>query len=171
MAKKWKHLNFLGLEINEKLVRRCLIAVHQLDFKNGYFIATNATSTFHSIVSNYPGEVILVSIQCPNPDFNKPEHRWRMLQKSLVEAVADLLIPGGKVFLQSDIKAVAVRMKEQFLRYGKGKLSILQAQDTGTNGGWLEENPFGIRSDWEQHVLDRGAPMYRLMLLKSNNVQ
>ncbi|KAL3753959.1 hypothetical protein ACJRO7_001238 [Eucalyptus globulus] len=171
MAKKWKHLNFLGLEINEKLVRRCLIAVHQLDFKNGYFIATNATSTFHSIVSNYPGEVILVSIQCPNPDFNKPEHRWRMLQKSLVEAVADLLIPSGKVFLQSDIKAVAVRMKEQFLRYGKGKLSILQAQDTSTNGGWLEENPFGIRSDWEQHVLDRGAPMYRLMLLKSNNVQ
>lgn len=136
-----------------------------------YFIATNATSTFHSIVSNYPGEVILVSIQCPNPDFNKPEHRWRMLQKSLVEAVADLLIPSGKVFLQSDIKAVAVRMKEQFLRYGKGKLSILQAQDTSTNGGWLEENPFGIRSDWEQHVLDRGAPMYRLMLLKSNNVQ
>ncbi|KAF8042701.1 hypothetical protein BT93_A1130 [Corymbia citriodora subsp. variegata] len=171
MAKRWKHLNFLGLEINEKLVRRCLTAVHQSNLKNGYFIATNATSTFRSIVSGYPGELILVSIQCPNPDFNKPEHRWRMLQKSLVEAVADLLIPNGKVFLQSDIKAVAVRMKEQFLRYGKGKLSILQAQDTSINSGWLEENPFGIKSDWEQHVLDRGAPMYRLMLLKSNNVQ
>ncbi|XP_030522042.1 phosphoglycerate kinase, cytosolic-like isoform X2 [Rhodamnia argentea] len=170
MAKRWKHLNFLGLEINEKLVRRCLIAVHQSDLTNGYFIATNATSTFRSIVSCYPGEVILVSIQCPNPDFNKPEHRWRMLQKSLVEAVADLLIPNGKVFLQSDIEAVAVRMKEQFLRYGKGKLSILQAQDTTKYRGWLEENPFGIRSDWEQHVLDRGAPMYRLMLLKSNIV-
>ncbi|XP_030452416.1 phosphoglycerate kinase, cytosolic-like isoform X2 [Syzygium oleosum] len=171
MAKRWEHLNFLGLEINEKLVRRCLIAVHQSNLKNGYFIATNATSTFCSIVSSYPGDVILVSIQCPNPDFNKPEHRWRMLQKSLVEAVADLLIPNGKVFLQSDVEAVAVRMKEQFLRYGKGKLSISQAQDTTINRGWLEENPFGIRSDWEQHVLDRGAPMYRLMLLKSNNEQ
>ncbi|KAI3417236.1 Phosphoglycerate kinase [Psidium guajava] len=168
MAKRWKHLNFLGLEINEKLVHRCLIAVHQSDLTNGYFIATNATSTFRSIVSSYPGEVILVSIQCPNPDFNKAEHRWRMLQKSLVEAVADLLIANGKVFLQSDIEEVAVRMKEQFLRYGKGKLSILQAQDTTIYRGWLQENPFGIRSDWEQHVLDRGAPMYRLMLLKSN---
>lgn len=47
-------------------------------------------------------------------------------------------------------------MKEQFLRYGKGKLSVLQGQDTTIHGGWLEENPFGIRSDWE-HVLDRGA--------------
>lgn len=36
-------------------------------------------------------------MQCPNPDFNKPEHRWRMLQRSLVEAIADLLIFGGKV--------------------------------------------------------------------------
>lgn len=26
---------------------------------------------------------------------------------------------------------------------------------------WLEENP----SDWEQHVIDCGDPMYRLMLL------
>lgn len=36
-------------------------------------------------------------LQCPNPDFNKPEHRWRMLQRSLIEAVVDLLAFGGKV--------------------------------------------------------------------------
>lgn len=28
-----------------------------------YFIATNATSTFRSILSDYPGELVLVSIQ------------------------------------------------------------------------------------------------------------
>lgn len=31
-----------------------------------YFIATNATSTFRSIVSSYPGKLILVSIQVKN---------------------------------------------------------------------------------------------------------
>ncbi|KAJ1412746.1 hypothetical protein SESBI_20180 [Sesbania bispinosa] len=186
MARRRKDLNFLGLEINEKLVLRCLDSVHQFGIKNGYFVATNATSTFRSIVSTYPGKLVLVSIQCPNPDFNKPEHRWRMLQRSLIEAVADLLAPDGKfevinieayqiididqVFLQSDVEDVAIRMKEQFLRYGKGKLDLEHGQCNGLSG-WLEENPFGVRSDWERHVLERGAPMYRMMFSKSSDIR
>lgn len=168
MARRRKDLNFLGLEINEKLVKRCLHSVYQSEMKNGHFIATNATSTFRSIVSSYPGELVLVSIQCPNPDFNKPKHRWRVLQRSLVEAVADLLASNGKVFLQSDVEAVALRMKEAFLLYGKGKLAVFQEQD---GEGWLSENPFGVRSDWERHVLDRGDPMFRLMLSKSTTTK
>ncbi|XP_028052943.1 uncharacterized protein LOC114257383 [Camellia sinensis] len=171
MARRRKDLNFLGLEINEKLVSRCLAYVHQSGMKNGYFIAANATSTFRSIVSSYPGKLVLVSIQCPNPDFNKPEHRWSMLQRLLIEAIADLLASDGKVFLQSDIEAVAVRMKEQFVQYGKGKLAVMQDHgdaDIG-QGGWLKENPFGVWSDWEQHVIDRGALMYRLLLYKSTS--
>ncbi|CAK7343140.1 unnamed protein product [Dovyalis caffra] len=169
MARRRKDLNFLGLEINTKLVRRCMDSVHHYGIRNGYFIATNATSTFRSIVSSYPGELVLVSIQCPNPDFNKPEHRWRMLQRSLIEAVVDLLAHDGKVFLQSDIEAVAVRMKELFLKNGKGKLTLWNDQHHAkmNRRAWFEENPFGVMSDWEQHVIDRGYPMYRLMLSKS----
>ncbi|GAV90593.1 PGK domain-containing protein/Methyltransf_4 domain-containing protein [Cephalotus follicularis] len=172
MARKRKDLNYLGLEINGKLVRRCLHLVHQSGIKNGYFIATNATSTFRSIISSYPGELALVSIQCPNPDFNKSENRWRMLRRSLIEAVVDLLSDDGKVFLQSDIEAVALRMKEEFLKYCKGKLILAHDQyDAKINQRvWLRENPFGVRSDWERHVINRGAPMYRLMLSKSTSV-
>ncbi|KAK1283985.1 hypothetical protein QJS10_CPB21g00329 [Acorus calamus] len=83
-----------------------------------------------------------------------------MLQRTLIEAIADLLATDGK----SDIEAVAARMKEQFIKYGKGKLAIID--DGVSSAGWMEENPFGIRSDWEQHVVDRGAPMFRLMLKK-----
>ncbi|XP_021290030.1 phosphoglycerate kinase, cytosolic-like isoform X3 [Herrania umbratica] len=63
MTRKRKDLNFLGLEINGKLVKRCLDSVHQSGITNGYFIETNATSTFRSIVSSYPGELVLLSIQ------------------------------------------------------------------------------------------------------------
>ncbi|XP_042493130.1 phosphoglycerate kinase, cytosolic-like isoform X2 [Macadamia integrifolia] len=168
MATRLKDLNFLGLDINEKLVKRCLNSVRQSGLTNGYFIATNATSTFRSIVSSYRGKLVLISIQCPNPDFNKQEHRWRMLQRPLIEAISDLLTTGGKVFLQSDIEAVAVRMKEQFMMYGKGKFAVLNDEDDPNigQGGWLKENPFGIRSDWEQHVINREAPMYRVMISK-----
>ncbi|GFQ03291.1 tRNA (guanine-n(7)-)-methyltransferase [Phtheirospermum japonicum] len=168
MASRRKEMNFLGLEMNAKLVDRCLNGVHRIGIHNMHFISTNATSTFRSIVSSYPGELVLVSIQCPNPDFNKPENRWRMLQRSLVEAIADLLMLGGQVFLQSDIEAVALRMKNEFIEYGEGKLALAEhSKDVATNElRWLNENPFGVPSDWEKHVLDRGDPMYRLLLSK-----
>ncbi|XP_076899754.1 phosphoglycerate kinase, cytosolic-like isoform X2 [Bidens hawaiensis] len=161
MARKNKDMNFLGLEMNGKLVKRCMEAVHLSGLKNGYFIETNATSTFRSIVSSYPGELVFASVQCPNPDFNKPEHRWKMVQRSLIEAIRDRLSLNGKVFLQSDIEDVALRMKRQFLKYGNGEFTVDHQEE------WLKENPFGVQSDWEQHVLHRGAPMYRLILSKS----
>jgi len=60
-------------------------------------------------------------------------------------------------------------MKKQFLEEGKGKLALPYDDDGGsalTSAGWLKENPFGVQSDWECHVIARGAPMYRLMLIK-----
>ncbi|KNA22482.1 hypothetical protein SOVF_033860 isoform A [Spinacia oleracea] len=168
MATMQNDLNFLGLEINEKLVTRCLESADQSGLKNLHFIGTNATSSFRTIVSSYPGRLVLVSIQCPNPDFNEPAHRWRMVKRSLVEAIVDELAPGGKVFLQSDVEQVAMRMRKQFLDDGKRKLVIVYDDKNKIAGlrGWLQENPFGVRSDWERHVLARGAPMYRLMLQK-----
>ncbi|KAB1223671.1 tRNA (guanine-N(7)-)-methyltransferase [Morella rubra] len=134
-------------------------------------------TSVHCYPAIFTASVIMVATacychQCPNPDFNKSDYRWRMLQRTLVEAIVDLLTFEGKVFLQSDIEAVAVRMKEQFLKYGKDKLSVLHDQaNTKSTEVWLEENPFGVRSDWEQHVIDRGAPMYRLVLSKSTNIE
>nr|GEV87561.1 phosphoglycerate kinase, cytosolic-like isoform X1 [Tanacetum cinerariifolium] len=155
-----KHLSrerHFKTEITMMLVKRGLEAVHQSGLKNGYFIETNATSTFRSIVSSYPGKLVLASIQCPNPDFNKPEHRWKMVQRSLIEAIEDMLFSDGKVFLQSDIEAVALRMKQQFLKH---KFTVDHQEE------WLMENPFGVQSDWEQHVLGQSRSINRKVRLK-----
>ncbi|XVF47089.1 hypothetical protein PTKIN_Ptkin03bG0081200 [Pterospermum kingtungense] len=103
--------------VNFNLVRGCVDSVHQSSLTNRYFIETNATPAFCSIVSSYSGDLVLVSIQ---------------------------------VFLQSDVEVVALRMKEQFLKYGKGKLRLLHdCCDVKFNGNaWLKENSFGIRSAW-----------------------
>ena len=49
--------------------------------------------------------------------------------------------------------------------YGKGKLEVMETEELG----WLKENPLGVPSDWERHVLGRGDPMYRLLLSKVEN--
>ncbi|KAH9301814.1 hypothetical protein KI387_013397, partial [Taxus chinensis] len=96
MAQIYEHLNFLGLEINSKLVVHSLACAQELRLMNVHFVSTNATTSFHSIISSYPGALYLVSIQCPNPDFVDPEHRWRMVQRSLVEAIIELICKEGK---------------------------------------------------------------------------
>jgi phosphoglycerate kinase len=53
-------------------------------------------------------------------------------------------------------------MKEQVIAHGKGLLVV----DGDDDGNDQIENPFGVMSDWERHVLARGAPMYRTMLRK-----
>lgn len=65
-----------------------------------------------------------------------------------------------------------MRMKSEFVKYGKGKLVVMHESEDAPfqQGEWLNENPFGVRSDWEQHVLDRGAKMYRLLLSKSASI-
>ena len=65
-----------------------------------------------------------------------------------------------QVYLQSDVESVLLVMKEQFLSYSKGQLV------TDGDGDHRIDNPFGVVSDWERHVLARGAPMYRTMLKK-----
>ena len=59
-------------------------------------------------------------------------------------------------------------MKSEFVKYGKGKIMVMDESEDAScyQRQWLNENPFGVRSDWEQHVLDRGANMYRLLLSK-----
>ncbi|XP_051199469.1 uncharacterized protein [Lolium perenne] len=63
MARNWEGSNFLGLEMNEKLVIRCLQEVASAGKRNLYFLSTNATSTFRSIISSYPGQLALITIQ------------------------------------------------------------------------------------------------------------
>ena len=67
-----------------------------------------------------------------------------------------------QIFLQSDIESVTTKMMDQFLQYGKDKLAFEGDDDNG----WIKENPFGVCSDWEQHVIDRGDSMFRIMLRK-----
>lgn len=58
-----------------------------------------------------------------------------------------------------------MKMKEQFLRYSKNKLVMENGQSD-----CLDENPFGVKSNWEKHVLERGAPMYRMLFSKSSEI-
>ncbi|XP_073143901.1 uncharacterized protein [Henckelia pumila] len=157
--------NYLGLEIRPKLAKRAEHWVNELALRNIHFIFANATISFKQLVSTYPGPLIFVSILCPDPHFKKKHHKRRVVQKPLVESIVDGLVPGGQVFIQSDVLEVAVDMRDYF-EGNSDKLIHIDRIDPNMpcdDEGWLLSNPMGIRTEREIHAEFEGARIYRRM--------
>ncbi|KAK4416153.1 tRNA (guanine-N(7)-)-methyltransferase [Sesamum alatum] len=160
--------NYLGLEIRPKLVKRAEYWVNELALKNIHFSFANATVSFKQLVSTYPGPLVLVSILCPDPHFKKKHHKRRVVQKPLVESIVDGLVPGGQIFIQSDVLEVALDMRDYFDAESDKLAHIDHINPTipCDDEGWLLNNPLGIRTEREIHAEFEGARIYRRMYQK-----
>ncbi|KAL2318124.1 hypothetical protein Fmac_032000 [Flemingia macrophylla] len=174
-----KERNFLGLEIRQRIVKRADVWVKDLALNNIHFLFANATISFKQLVESYPGPLVLVSILCPDPHFKKRHHKRRVLQKPLVGAVVDNLMPGGQeilggdwgirylIFIQSDVLEMALDMRNQFDEVKALKhIDVANAAMLCDSEGWLLSNPMGIRTEREIHAELEGAKMYRRLYQK-----
>ncbi|KAG5009700.1 hypothetical protein JHK87_018215 [Glycine soja] len=162
-----KERNFLGLEIRQKIVKRAESWAKDLALDNVHFLFANATISFKQLVESYPGPLALVSILCPDPHFKKRHHKRRVLQKPLVDAIVDNLMPGGQVFTQSDVFEMALDMRNQFDEVETLKhIEVFNPSMLCDSEGWLLGNPMGIRTEREIHAEHEGAKIYRRLYQK-----
>ncbi|KAG8647966.1 tRNA (guanine-N(7)-)-methyltransferase isoform X2 [Manihot esculenta] len=160
--------NYLGLEIRQKLVKRAQLWVEELALGNIHFMFANATVSFRQLVLEYPGPLMFVSILCPDPHFKRRHHKRRVVQKQLVDCIINNLLPGGKVFVQSDVLEVALDMRNQFDAESE-MLKHIDETDPSMlcdNDGWLLKNPMGIRTEREIHAEFEGAKIYKRLYQK-----
>ncbi|KAI8562950.1 hypothetical protein RHMOL_Rhmol03G0075700 [Rhododendron molle] len=162
------NLYFFDPAVCFQLVKRAEHWANELALSNIHFIFANATVSFKELVSTYPGPLMLVSILCPDPHFKKKYHKRRVVQKHLVESIVDCLMPGGQVFIQSDVLEVALDMREKFDAFSDGLLHVekFNADVLCDNEGWLLSNPMGIRTEREIHAEFEGAKIYRRLYRK-----
>jgi hypothetical protein len=70
----------------------------------------------------------------------------------------------GQIFLQSDVREVAVDMRDQF----DVNTTVFTRVHTKNSAdcdqeGWLLENPLGVATEREIHALAQGGRLYRLL--------
>jgi tRNA (guanine-N7-)-methyltransferase len=70
----------------------------------------------------------------------------------------------GQIFLQSDVREVAVDMRDQF----DANTTVFTRVHTKNSAacdqeGWLLENPLGVATEREIHALAQGGRLYRLL--------
>lgn len=151
--------NFLGLEIREPLVAEANLWRDRNNLTNLHYLFCNVNCSISGILQSLPHQSIQrISIQFPDPWFKTRHQRRRMVQPELVEEISTYLVPGGEVFLQSDVKPLAEQMRNSFIEH---------PSFSSINQEWLAENPFPIASEREKATLARNQPVYRTLFYKN----
>jgi tRNA (guanine-N7-)-methyltransferase len=79
-----------------QLVDRANKWAETLDYhKEVHFVFTNATVSLANLLSTYPGPLVRLCVQFPDPHFKKRHKKRRIIQPGVVQAVKQLLVPGG----------------------------------------------------------------------------
>ncbi|MEM9923246.1 MAG: tRNA (guanosine(46)-N7)-methyltransferase TrmB [Cyanobacteria bacterium P01_D01_bin.50] len=153
MAQLKPNCNFLGLEIRKPLVEAANKMCSELGLTNLHYIFCNANNSLKPLLSSLAEGILQqVTIQFPDPWFKNRHAKRRVAQPELVADLANYLAPGGTVFLQSDVKFVALEMCDRF-----SENSAFQRQ----NEDWLAENPLPVATERELFTLEKNEPVYR----------
>lgn len=156
MAQTEPDWNFLGLEIREPLVIQANRRRDELGLTNLHFLFCNANTSLRSLLSSLPlGLLRRVSIQFPDPWFKKRHRKRRLIQPELVTTLAEFLVSGGVVWLQSDIEAVAAEMGQCVTAHSAFVQIGCQP--------WCANSPFRVQTEREQLTLAKGQPVYRAL--------
>ncbi|BAY15935.1 hypothetical protein NIES2109_27840 [Nostoc sp. HK-01] len=159
MAQVEPNWNFLGLEIREPLVVEANQLRSDLGLTNLHYLYGNANNSLQSLLSGLtPGMLQRVTIQFPDPWFKTRHAKRRVVQPKLVAELAQYLAVGGVVFLQSDMKFVAVEMCDRFAENSA-------FARVGTDE-WLTDNPLAVPTEREIFTQNKGEPIYRALFVK-----
>jgi tRNA (guanine-N7-)-methyltransferase len=158
MAQLQPNYNYLGLEIREPLVHNANKWTQDLGLNNLYYLFCNANTSLKEILSSFPPQSLhFVSIQFPDPWFKKKHQKRRVIQPELVQEIADYLVIGGTVFVQSDLLTVEEEICDRFAE---------NANFYRTELDWLETNPLPVPTEREKSTISRGEPVYRAIFMR-----
>jgi tRNA (guanine-N7-)-methyltransferase len=103
------------------------------------------------------GSVRRVFVHFPDPWWKKRHRKRLVVRDDFLGEVARLLVPGGELFLQTDVEDRA-RAYEDLVALDPR----FRAAGDDPGSAWLRENPYGARSPRERRAIEDGLPIHRL---------
>jgi tRNA (guanine-N7-)-methyltransferase len=166
LAQREPQRNYLGVEIRRPLVEAAEADRRSLGLDHLHYLFCNANVSLQEWLAALPaGRLERVSIQFPDPWFKKKHHKRRVLQPSLLLALAAALAPGRELFLQSDVAAVIEPMVQLVEASGCFGRPAADARP------WRRDNPLPVATERERLVLGQGLPVYRVLFVRNEQRQ
>ena len=156
--------NHLGVEIRRALVDAAEADRQALGLGNLHYLFCNANISLQAwLAALPPGLLERVSIQFPDPWFQKKHHKRRVLQPALLLALAEALAPGRELFIQSDVLAVITPMVQLI------EASGCFDRPPEDSRPWRADNPLPVPTERETSVLGQGLPVYRVLYRRNSH--
>ncbi len=150
LAKQNTNANVIGLEI----ANRCLVegenAVEKHNLTNTRIIHSTAETALHHLFE--PETISQIHINFPDPWFKKRHGHRRLMQRDTLDTIVNRLIPGGKLYLATDILAYA-EMSAELLAETPGLDNLLEAP-------WANDLPGRVHTKYESKARRVGRACY-----------
>eukprot|EP01031_Cornospumella_fuschlensis_P035480 gene35480-43010_t len=181
VAAQHSHMNFLGLEIRRPVVELCMRRKQRRKIANAHFLPSNANVDLENLLQSLHSQHVdiqCVTIQFPDPHFKLKHRKRRVVNEELVNLLAKQLVPGCKVFFQTDIEELAYDMWGHFARLpqyfeiGEGN-NINTIPGATTARTWdssrLDQNLsiFPVQTEREIATLNKGGQVFRMCVVRS----
>lgn len=156
MAEQHPDRNFLGLEIRQPLVEHSNKTRSVLGLRNVYFLFCNINQTLPGLLPE--GKVNEVTIQFPDPWFKRRQQKRRLVNRELVDTLARLIVPGGRILIQSDVLDTAKDILKHFDSHP-------QFHNLAGEGLFTANYPEHIPTERELWAIRKERSVYRMVFI------
>jgi len=148
---------FVGVEIRRELVEAVNAACTAAGPANVRSVFANMSVDMGRLF--HDGSVRRFFLNFPDPFFKRRQHKRRAINPGLMAAIGRALAPGGELYVQTDIFALAL-----------DAMAALEADAAFANaaGAWtfLRESPYVAKSRRERQCETEGVRVWRLLYTK-----
>ncbi len=153
-------IRIVGLEIRLKWAALVDERLKKLG-KSGRARALNADAREALSRLRPDGSVSVFYLHFPDPWWKKKHTKRLVMGPILLDSISRLLMPGGELFVQTDVEERAAQYEEQIGAHG-----AFQPKGDVEGTPRLIENPYNARSPREKHAILDGLPIHRLRYQK-----
>jgi len=146
----------IGIEVKTKLAYKADQRLRKHGVRNVAILCGDAREILKR--AEPPGSIRRVSLHFPDPWWKKRHDKRRVIGDALLTELGRLMKPGGELFIQTDVEHRA----EQYVAQLRSRAEF--ALPSG--GGYVEQNPFGARSNREKRAIEDGLPMWRIVAIR-----
>ena len=150
MAKRFPERNFLGTERLLGRVEKVCKAIARGKYTNCRILRLESCYTAQWLMP--VGCASVVHVAFPDPWPKRQQHDRRLFQDDFMRALHQVLAPGGELRIKTDDKPYFLHI-EKVISRATGFARI----------DWPEEPDYPT-TDFEQHFLDQGLPIYHARL-------
>lgn len=148
---------YLGIEVHEPGVGRCLNRVHQQQLTNLRLIKHDAIEVLEQMIA--PATLDRVLLFFPDPWHKKRHHKRRIVNQRFRDLVQRALKPAAAIHIATDWQDYAEWIVEQF--QGDARFT-----SCGDAGGYIECPGYRPQTRFEQRGLRLGHGVWDLMFVK-----